>query len=71
VTTKTLRIGGMSCNHCVHAVTRALEGVEGVSRAQVELGSGRAVVEYDEARTGVAELVAAVQEEGYSAEESE
>lgn len=30
--TKTLHIKGMTCNHCVMHVTKALEGVAGVER---------------------------------------
>lgn len=38
-----LEIGGMSCEHCVAAVTNALESVDGVW-ATVELAGGRAHV---------------------------
>ena len=41
----TLRIGGMLSVHAVRAVFTALAGVEGIARADVELG--RAVVEHD------------------------
>jgi len=66
----TLRIEGMTCEHCVRAVTKALETTEGVSRARVDLQDGRAVVEYDETRTNPRELEAAVMDEGYTAEEA-
>lgn len=66
----TLKVQGMSCGHCVEAVTRALEGVEGVRSARVDLDAGRAEVDYDEGRTGTRELVGAVIEEGYTAEET-
>lgn len=70
MTTMKLKVQGMSCGHCVEAVTRALEGVDGVRRADVDLDAGRAVVEYDEARASRAALVGAVMDEGYTAEES-
>lgn len=38
MTTYDLRIEGMSCQHCVHAVERALTRVPGVSKVQVEIG---------------------------------
>jgi len=41
----TLRIGGMLSVHAVRAVFTALAGVEGITRADVEMG--RAVVEHD------------------------
>lgn len=42
---KTVKIKGMSCNHCVMAVTKALSEVEGVSEVQVDLGRGEAAFE--------------------------
>ena len=39
-----LAVQGMTCSHCVGAVTRALREVRGVASAQVELATGRAVV---------------------------
>lgn len=66
----TLRVTGMSCGHCVRAVTEALQGVDGVISARVDLGRGTAVVEYDGSKTSPAELVSAVAEEGYGAEEA-
>ncbi|HJQ63003.1 MAG TPA: copper ion binding protein [Burkholderiales bacterium] len=65
----TLKISGMTCQHCVRAVTQALESQEGVSRAEVDLQAGRAEVEYDAGRVTPASLATAVMDEGYSAEE--
>jgi copper chaperone len=66
--TTILNIKGMTCGHCVKAVTDALEGVDGVSDAQVELQSGTARVEHDEERAGVPAMQEAVAGEGYTAE---
>jgi copper chaperone CopZ len=44
--------------------------VSGVSKAQVDLAGGRALVEFDEAKVSPAQLVGAVMEEGYTAEEA-
>ncbi len=61
-----LKVGGMSCNHCVNAVTQALGAVPGVDRVtEVSLERGEAVVE---GSADVALLVAAVEEEGFKAE---
>jgi len=68
--TTTLKVSGMSCGHCVMAVTSALRNVAGVQDAKVDLVSGRAVVQYDESKASARELVGAVLDEGYSAEES-
>jgi copper chaperone len=65
----TLKITGMNCQHCVRAVTEALEAVPGVTGVAVDLASGLAQVQgepQDEADS--AALVAAVQAAGYGAE---
>jgi copper chaperone CopZ len=62
-----LQISGMSCGHCVKAVTDALAAVPGVSRIRsVELDSGLAVVEGD---PDPQNLIAAVRLAGYEARE--
>lgn len=38
----TIRIRGMSCQHCVMAVTKALKGVEGIADVRVDLERGEA-----------------------------
>ncbi|MEA3273883.1 MAG: heavy metal-associated domain-containing protein [Pseudomonadota bacterium] len=60
-----LKITGMSCQHCVKAVTDALSNVSGVTRVvAVDLDSGRATVEGDVDPQALAE---AVKEAGYQA----
>jgi copper chaperone len=44
----TIQIKGMSCNHCVMAVTKALSGIDGVGNVQVDLAKGEAT--FDEAK---------------------
>lgn len=46
---KTLKIKGMSCNHCVMAVTKALNAVNGVQNVKVDLDKGEAT--FDETET--------------------
>ena len=41
----SLDVQGMSCTHCTGAVQRAIQAVDGVTRAEVMLSPGRAVVE--------------------------
>jgi copper chaperone len=67
--TATLKITGMSCQHCVQAVTSALQNAAGVASAQVDLRRGRATVEYDPAHTSARALANVVMNEGYMAEE--
>ncbi len=38
----TVKIKGMSCNHCVMAVQKALSGIDGVKNVHVDLQKGEA-----------------------------
>jgi len=63
--TTTLKIQGMTCNHCVMRVAKALKGTAGVQDAQVDLQKGQAVVTYDDAKVSMDNLSFAVVEAGY------
>ena len=43
-TTTTYRVQGMTCGHCVGAVTGALNDLDGVTDVSVDLDSGQATV---------------------------
>lgn len=61
-----MNIGGMSCDHCVGAVTGALKKVDGVTVDKVKVGS--ATMSYDPARTSPAAIAQAIEDAGYEAE---
>ena len=56
-------IAGMTCAHCVAAVTEEAEQVAGVERVSVELAGGRLAVAGDPIDDAV--IRAAVEEAGY------
>jgi len=60
----TLNIGGMSCQHCVKRVEKALAAFAGISKADVTVG--KAVVSFDESRTAEAEIKQAIEKAGYT-----
>ncbi|MAL99316.1 MAG: heavy metal-binding protein [Alteromonadaceae bacterium] len=66
MTTTMLKIKGMTCGHCQRAVTQALENVDGVKSAVVDLEAGTAAVQASES-TATEALLEAVREEGYDA----
>ncbi len=45
--TTTLKIKGMSCNHCVMAVDQALRQISDVTEVKVVLDEGKAIIEHD------------------------
>lgn len=62
MSTVELSVQGMTCGHCVKAVTRAIEALDPGARVSVELETGRLRAETALAR---AEVVRAVEGEGY------
>lgn len=60
-----LKIGGMSCQHCVKTVTEALTELPGVRRAKVNLRKAEAVVHFDASRVTPANLTEAITAVGF------
>jgi copper ion binding protein len=65
VHTATYTVEGMTCGHCVKAVTEELSELAGVLDVQVDLATGTAVVQ-SEAPLTESEVKAAVDEAGYT-----
>jgi len=63
--TQTLIIEGMTCNHCVMRVEKALKALTGVTDARVDLQKGEAVVTYDDTKVTPEKISFAVVEAGY------
>ena len=63
--TVTIGISGMTCGGCVRSVSRVLDTLEGVAKAEVSLEKKCAVVDYDPAKIGPDKLKSAIVEAGY------
>ena len=59
---KTIKIKGMSCQHCVKAVTKALGEIDGIEDVQVDLDRGEAT--FDEVKPVALELLREAHQEG-------
>ncbi|MCC6302873.1 MAG: heavy-metal-associated domain-containing protein [Gammaproteobacteria bacterium] len=60
-----VKITGMSCNHCVNSVEKALRAVPGVQQIkEIRLDNGTAVIEGSPDTQAV---ITAIREAGYSA----
>jgi copper chaperone len=55
-------VTGMTCSHCVRAVTAAIIGRDAAATVRIDLATGRVEVDSDRPR---ADLAAAIVEEGY------
>ena len=58
----TLHVDGMTCGHCVRAVTQAIQALDPAAKVQVDLATKTVQAETGLARDAVA---AAIAEEGY------
>jgi len=61
--TSTLKIEGMSCQHCVMRVRKAVDELPGVSQADVTIGTAR--VTYDESKIKPTDVEQAIEKAGY------
>ena len=64
--TRTIRVRGMTCNHCVNTVKNALEKVAGVEEAVPDLTTGTVLIRGENIDTNT--LIQAVKEAGYTAD---
>lgn len=71
MTTLTLNIGGMTCGGCVKSVTKVLEALNGVEKAEVSLENANAVITYDADKIEAAALIEAVEDAGFDASAAE
>jgi copper chaperone len=58
-------VQGMSCQHCVAAITRAVQALDSDARVQVDLPAGRVSIE---SVLPEAELLRVLVDEGYTAQ---
>lgn len=62
-----IKIEGMHCHRCQHAIQRVLQSVDGVYEAEVDFPSRLASVLYDPTKVGIRQLIDTVAEAGYHA----
>ena len=61
---KTITVKGMSCPHCVAAVTKALSSIDGIENVKVDLETGTA--SFDEIHTVAMDVIKKqIEETGY------
>lgn len=65
--TVTIQITGMTCSGCVRSITKVLNSVPGVEKAEVSLEKENAVVTFDETKTNADTLIATIEDGGFDA----
>ena len=59
---QSFQVQGMTCGHCVRAVTEAVKSVDPQAEVKVDLATGKVDVQSQQDRTALAK---AIQDEGY------
>ena len=64
-TTKSLKIGGMTCASCSKAVERVVKKLDGTISANVNLATEKLTVEFEKEKTSLSEIKKAIEKSGY------
>jgi copper chaperone len=65
MTTETLAVPDISCDHCRHTIETALGRLPGVREATVDVGARTVQIAYDETAVTPATIRATLADEGY------
>lgn len=63
MTETNVKIEGMSCQHCVMAVKKAMGGLKGIEDSEVEIGSAR--VKFDDTLVRIEDIEQAIEKVGF------
>ena len=59
----TLKVEGMSCNHCVNSIEGAMKTIG--ATAKVDLAGKSVAVQFDESKLSLDTVKAAIEDQGY------
>lgn len=60
-----LKVDGMSCEHCVKAITKAVGALEGVDEVKVDLTTKIVTVIHDGAKAPLNKIKLEIEDQGY------
>jgi copper chaperone len=61
---QTFNVQGMTCGHCVRAVTNAIKGQDPAAEVQIDLAKGEVAVQ---SQLAAEQVIGLIEEEGYTA----
>ena len=67
MTTKSLKIEGMTCSACAKAVERVTKKLDGVVETNVNFATEKLTINYDEAKLSIPDIQVAIEKAGYKA----
>jgi len=65
MSTVTISVPGIHCDHCKHSIEGALEPLPGVRSARVDLQARTVTVEVAEAHADRTQVVTVIEDQGY------
>lgn len=65
MTTETISVPEIHCDHCKTSIEGALDPLDGVEQAIVDIPGRSVAVTYDDDRIGREQLIDAIEEQGY------
>jgi copper chaperone len=64
-TVTTLKVEGMSCNHCVNSIKNAVGALKGVVGVEVDLDKKQVTVNYSAGSVTVENIKETIEDQGY------
>ncbi len=65
MTHQNIHVEGMTCDHCVETVTKAVHSLAGISQVSVDLEKDQVSVDFDENRTDLDAISSKIVEVGF------
>ena len=65
MTTRTISVPEIHCEHCKTSIEGALTPLDGVERALVDVDARTVTVRYDDGRIAADALIRAIEDQGY------
>ena len=62
---ENLNVEGMSCQHCVNSIKKAVGELNGIRNVQVDLNSKKVTVEFDPQLVSVQTVKETIEDQGY------
>jgi copper chaperone len=63
--TTILKVNGMSCDHCVKSITKAVSALPGIGGVMVDLKAKTVSVEHDPNQSPLDKIKAEIEDQGY------
>lgn len=65
MTTRTISVPGISCDHCKSSIEGALNGLDGVAKADVSIDDKTVTVDWDDTLVDLDQIREAIEDQGY------